>query len=252
MKISTMRRRSQLCCLQLHVWIHSSFRCIISKQKGILDQVQRREGRHNIVDKVGVEHRLAVWDRLLTVSSRRSLLASLEVTVMWGCEAIAIPFDDFRKVPLVIWKTSLGEGDDPTDGNDFLFLIINHLVETGSVRVSSTSCPPRGTRRTKYKGRFIVSWCGGIGFLGTVMGLNFERDVYSNDLGVGLFKKPTRGPRRGLTKDNGGPHIMLQPVASTPHRSSPTPSWNPPSLETTATKHWSDLRNRQQRCTMPC
>ena len=52
MGISTTRRRSQLCCLQLYVWIHSSFRYIISKQRGILDQVQGRDGRHNIVEEI--------------------------------------------------------------------------------------------------------------------------------------------------------------------------------------------------------
>ena len=101
-----------------------------------------------------MEHRLAVWDRLLTVSSRRSLLASLEVTVMWGCEAIVIPFDDFRKLTLVIWKTSLREGDDPTDGNDFLFLITNHLVETAQRVLSEFQAllvhqGERGGRSTK-------------------------------------------------------------------------------------------------------
>ena len=122
--------------------------------------------------------------------------------------------------------TSLSEGDDPTDGNDFLFLIINHLVERHNVFCQSFKhfLSTKGDEEDEVQRQvhsFVVRWdC----FLGTVMGLNFDvtrRDVYSNDLGVGLFKKPTRGPRRGLTKDSGGPHIKccnrLSPPPAVPH-----------------------------------
>ena len=92
---------------------------------------------------------------------------------MWGCEAITIPFDDFRKVPLA---TLLSEGDDPTDGNDFLFLIINHLVErhNGFCQSFKKFLSTKGEEDDEVQSRFIVSGCGGIGVLGTVVGLNFD------------------------------------------------------------------------------
>jgi hypothetical protein len=69
-------------------------------------------------------HILAMWNRVSKGLS--DILRQPDCKIFWQCEEIEFPFKDVGEAPLL---ALLSEGDHPTDGNDFLFLIINTIIE---------------------------------------------------------------------------------------------------------------------------
>jgi hypothetical protein len=68
------------------------------------------------------DHVLGLWQR--TAAGLNSFLGRSDCTVLWECEEVKIPFHDVYEAPLI---HLLSEGEHPTDGHDFLFLVINSI-----------------------------------------------------------------------------------------------------------------------------
>ena len=160
---------SLLCPEALHLAAHVSPLRFVEAESVLASSWCSNDRQGLGYDKVGVDHRLAVWDRI--ISRQRCLLESLGGSVMWGCEQIKIPFDSLTEVPVA---TLLSEGDDPSDGNDFLFLLINHLIERYNGFCTAFKAFLSTKDDDEVQPRFIVTGSGGIGVLGTVVCMNLD------------------------------------------------------------------------------
>jgi hypothetical protein len=69
-------------------------------------------------------HIMGMWNR--AAKGLNDILRRPEVKIFWDCQEIEFPFNDVEDAPLL---ALLSEGDHPTDGNDFLFLIINAISD---------------------------------------------------------------------------------------------------------------------------
>jgi hypothetical protein len=68
------------------------------------------------------DHVLGLWQR--ASEGLNSFIGRSDCNVLWQCEEVEIPFTDVNEAPLI---HLLSEGEHPTDGHDFLFLIINSI-----------------------------------------------------------------------------------------------------------------------------
>ena len=74
-------------------------------------------------DAVHVEMLLRSWDKITSMSSR--LFEELDYKILFDCEEVLIPFRSLSEAPVC---AMLSEGGHPTDGNDFLFLLIRQII----------------------------------------------------------------------------------------------------------------------------
>lgn len=110
----------------------------------------KREQLQQRFDSARVQHILGLWENCS--SGLNEILALADQKVHWECETISIPFEKLENATLV---SLLSEGQHPTDGNDFLFLIINETIDqynvfaeklagfSGSSEVDHPAIPPK-------------------------------------------------------------------------------------------------------------
>jgi hypothetical protein len=89
------------------------------QMKDIMDEEKLRTR----FDIEHASHITALWRR--TAEALNSFLQRTDCRVFWQCEEITVPFKNVEDAPLI---SLLSEGDHPTDGNDYLFIIINAIV----------------------------------------------------------------------------------------------------------------------------
>ena len=75
-------------------------------------------------DALTTNHILMIWKR--TTDGFDSFLLSSGNQVFWECTEVQIPFQRIEDATLMML---MSEGDHPTDGHDYLFLVINDLVQ---------------------------------------------------------------------------------------------------------------------------
>lgn len=89
-----------------------------------MGELMKKERLRERFDSARVHHILALWDRVRM--GLNTFLADTNQKVHWQCEEVSIPFEKVEDAQLVFL---LSEGLHPTDGNDFLFIVINEAVE---------------------------------------------------------------------------------------------------------------------------
>lgn len=77
----------------------------------------------NRFDTIRVNHLLQLWGRC--VLGVDEILAKADQKVSWECGKVSVPFGTLQDASMM---SLLSEGECPTDGNDFLFLILNETV----------------------------------------------------------------------------------------------------------------------------
>jgi len=113
--------------IEFYLWLHSTFRFLMSKEQAMKINLKELMSEHVLqkrFEPVTVDYLLRLWERLK--DSFNKLLDQLESTVMYECEDVAIPFKNIEDSCLIMF---LSVYDHPTEGYDYLFLIINSLIE---------------------------------------------------------------------------------------------------------------------------
>lgn len=111
---------------QFYVWLHDTFRFLATKDFAFtvsMGDLMKKERLQERFDSARVHHILALWNRVRNGLDR--ILIESDRKVHWECEEVSIPFDKVENAKLVFM---LSEGIHPTDGNDFLFMIIHESV----------------------------------------------------------------------------------------------------------------------------
>jgi hypothetical protein len=158
------------------MWLHGTFRFLATREfafqvsMGVLMKKERLRERF---DSARVHHILALWERVRV--GLDSILAETNQKVHWQCEEVSIPFDKVENAQLV---SLLSEGLHPTDGNDFLFLVINEAIElynnfANKLAEFSGAADEVGDDNTEeLQPRFIIRGYGGAVQLGAVAPLS--------------------------------------------------------------------------------
>jgi hypothetical protein len=140
-----------------------------------MGELMKKERLQERFDSARVHHILALWERVRV--GLNTILAETDHKVHWQCEEVSIPFDKVENAQLVYL---LSEGLHPTDGNDFLFLVINEAVElynnfAEKLAVFSGAAEEGGDANTKeLQPRFIIRGYGGAVKVGAVAPLSKE------------------------------------------------------------------------------
>ena len=90
------------------------------KLKDVMNE-QLLSGRFGSIDSGNL---IQLWTRV--VKGVNEFLQSNNSAVFWNCERVNIPFSDLEEHATLM--TILSEKEHPTEGHDYLFLIINELV----------------------------------------------------------------------------------------------------------------------------
>lgn len=162
---------------QLYVWLHNTFRFLVSKEYAFqltMSELINKQRLQERFDSARVHHTLALWDRARIGLNR--LLLETDRKVHWECEEVSIPFDTLEDTKLVFL---LSEGSHPTDGNDFLFLIINEIVtayNSFSKKLAAfySSKDVYNANTTMLQPRFIIRGYGGAAKIGSVVPLSTD------------------------------------------------------------------------------
>jgi hypothetical protein len=136
-----------------------------------MGDLMKKECLQERFDSARVHHILALWDRILLGLNR--LLVETQRKVHWECEEVSIPFDKVENAKLVFL---LSEGSHPTDGNDFLFLVINETVSLyNNFAEKLANFTTSNSDKTKMlHPRCIIRGYGGAAKVGAVMPLSKE------------------------------------------------------------------------------
>ena len=116
---------------ELYVWLHDTFRFLVTREGAFqieMRELMTKEHLQQRFDLARVQHLLGLWERCRV--GLNEILADTDQKVHWQCETVSIPFEKLESAKLV---SLLSEGQFPTDGNDFLFLIINETVDLYNV-----------------------------------------------------------------------------------------------------------------------
>ncbi len=78
-------------------------------------------------DAVQSNHIARLWKR--TARGFNNILNS-DHLIFWDCEEVKVPFQNIEEANIIML---LSEGNHPTDGHDYLFLLINHIVNKSNL-----------------------------------------------------------------------------------------------------------------------
>jgi hypothetical protein len=138
-----------------------------------MGELMKKERLRERFDPARVHHILALWERVRV--GLNTILAEIDQKVHWQCEVVSIPFDKVENAQLV---SLLSEGLHPTDGNDFLFLVINEAVELYNnfakklAAFSGAADEVRDSNTEELQPRFIIRGYGGAVKVGAVAPLS--------------------------------------------------------------------------------
>lgn len=112
--------------IELYIWLHSTFQFIISASQATsltLGEVMDKTVLLRRFDQTHADHILNLYQR--SKEQLASHLKNCNYEVNWDCETVSIPIQDFDETPLIM---VLSAYEHPTDGYDYLFIIINQLI----------------------------------------------------------------------------------------------------------------------------
>jgi hypothetical protein len=155
-----------------------------------MGELMKKERLRERFDSARVHHILALWERVRI--GLNTILAETDHKVRWQCEEVSIPFDKVENAQLAYL---LSEGLHPTDGNDFLFLVINEAVEHYNNFAEKLAVFSGGDDNAKeLQPRFIIRGYGGAVKVGAVVPLSKDELHWVAescwDSGTGGFHQP--------------------------------------------------------------
>ena len=112
--------------VELYIWLHSTFKFIISAQQATsltLGEVMNEKVLSQRFDRTHSNHILSLYERAKNSLSFHLMNCNNEVN--WDCETVSVPIQNLNETPLIM---VLSAYDHPTDGYDFLFIIINQCI----------------------------------------------------------------------------------------------------------------------------
>lgn len=154
------------------MWLHDTFRFLVTREDAfrlVMGDLMKKDQLRQRFDSARVQHILGLWERCRI--GLNEILALADQKVHWQCETISIPFEKLEKAELV---SLLSEGQHPTDGNDFLFLIISETVDLYNVfaeKLARVSASSEGNDHTAIPPKYVVRGLAGALKIGAVLPL---------------------------------------------------------------------------------
>jgi hypothetical protein len=111
---------------EFYCWAHHTFKYLVTREEALANKIgdiMQKERLHKRFDRMHASHLVTLWERLSYKMD--SMLADSNFKVSWQCEEIDFRWKNINEAPLM---ALLSEGADPSDGNDFLFLVIDSIV----------------------------------------------------------------------------------------------------------------------------
>ena len=111
---------------QLYVFVHKTFRHMVTVDQAMNMQIEKIMDEQLLTTRFGsidCAHLQRIWLRV--VEGVNAFLSANNSVINWDCEEVDVPFRDVTNCPLM---SILSEMEHPTEGHDYLFLIINELV----------------------------------------------------------------------------------------------------------------------------
>ena len=111
---------------QLYIFVHKTFRQVVTKEMamhitmGYIVDERLLRNRFGSIEGSRIEQ---TW--LRAAEGIECFLNENESVVQWNCEQIVVPFRNLMDMPLM---SILSEMECPSEGHDYLFLIINEIV----------------------------------------------------------------------------------------------------------------------------
>ena len=113
--------------IEFYIWLNSTFEFLVTHNQAtelVLDNVLTEDTLKRRFDSICVKHVIALWN--CVKKHLDFYLEKNEYHVNWDCERVTIPFATTKNAPLIMF---LSAGSHPTEGYDYLFIIINHIIE---------------------------------------------------------------------------------------------------------------------------
>ena len=114
--------------IEFYMWLQSTFNGLLSKEEASTLKMQNIMDKQKLkkrFDTTTVTHLLWLWDQVKSGVDR--LIANQTFHIRWGCEEVPFSFTNIEEGSLL---SLISAKDEPTEDTDFLFLGINHLIET--------------------------------------------------------------------------------------------------------------------------
>ena len=111
---------------KLYIWLHNTFRYIVTFDQAStlkLNEILRPDLLSLRFHDTEVNHVQCLWMRVK--SQMNDFLFGKSNEVYWDCEKVKIPFENLDEVPLIMFLSAY---EHPTEGYDFLFIVINNFV----------------------------------------------------------------------------------------------------------------------------
>ena len=108
------------------MWIHDTFRFLVEKDTAMrieINDLMSEECLLKRFDYLQTSQLGGLWTRVK--EGINGYISDMNQTIFWDCEKIDIPFQKIEDTSLIM---ILSESGHPTDGYDYLFLIINDIV----------------------------------------------------------------------------------------------------------------------------
>lgn len=132
-----------------------------------MNNVVTKERLRSRFDLVHADHVEGLWFRVK--DGFNNLLQSMDHILHWQCDAIQFPFEKFEHASLIHF---LSQGNDPSEGNDFLFLMIHEIVDNYNTFVRRLSDLKVTTAEVESDSlvhpKFLVSGNGGASLISAV------------------------------------------------------------------------------------
>ena len=113
--------------IEFYLWLHSTFRFLVTHDQACdlrVEHILEEDTLKKRFDNVRVNHILGLWSRVKVHLD--DYLEQNENHVYWDCERIALPLTSASKATLIMF---LSASSHPTEGYDFLFMIISNIIE---------------------------------------------------------------------------------------------------------------------------
>jgi len=112
--------------IEFYHWAHVTFKFLVTFEEATklhIDIIMNEDTLRHRFDSFNVKHMLSLWQRLRDHLDH--YLEQNNCEVQWDCETIKIPFSKTADISLIMLLSAY---EHPTEGYDYLFIIINDII----------------------------------------------------------------------------------------------------------------------------
>ena len=161
--------------IELYLWLHTHFRNLVSKEYAfeiLMKELMRQDLLLKRFDRTFTKHITQLWIRV--VKGFDCMIKAENGRVPWKYAFIEYPFQSLLDATFV---SLLSEGNDPSDGNDFLFLAIQHIINEYNDLARKmlglyNGSEGQSTPNLSVYPRFLATACGSVPTLNGCLQLN--------------------------------------------------------------------------------